>query len=103
MQKQSISVSEVIMNLFEVLSRLDGEEQFKAFFEDLCTFQEVEKMQQRIECAQLLLNGETYNRIIEKTDISSATLSRVSRCIQRGSGGYSELLKNILSSGEVRK
>lgn len=84
------------MKLFEVLSKLEGEEEFEKFFEDLCTFQEVEKMEQRIECAQLLLEGETYNQIIEKTDISSATLSRVSRCIQHGSGGYSTLLKNIL-------
>lgn len=84
------------MKLFEILSRLDGEEQFAKFFEDLCTMQEVEKMEQRIECAQLLLGGETYNSIIEETDISSATLSRVSRCIKYGSGGYSELLKNML-------
>ncbi len=88
------------MKLFEVLSRLNGEEEFERFFEDLCTFQEVEKMEQRIECAQLLLGGETYNRIIEKTDISSATLSRVSRCIQHGSGGYSQLLKKILDENK---
>lgn len=53
-------------------------------------------MEQRVECAQLLLGGDTYNRIIEKTDISSATLSRVSRCIQHGSGGYSKVLKSLM-------
>ena len=75
------------MKLFEVLARIESEEDFKAFFEDLCTYAEIEKMEQRVECAQLLLGGDTYNRIIEKTDISSATLSRVSRCLRHGSGG----------------
>ena len=83
------------LKLFEVLSRIESEEDFKAFFEDLCTYAEIEKMEQRVECAQLLLGGDTYNRIIEKTDISSATLSRVSRCLQYGSGGYSPVLKKI--------
>ena len=83
------------LKLFEVLSRIESEEDFKAFFEDLCTYAEIEKMEQRVECAQLLLGGDTYNRIIAKTDISSATLSRVSRCLQYGSGGYSRVLKKI--------
>ena len=83
------------LKLFEVLSRIESEEDFMAFFEDLCTYAEIEKMEQRVECAQLLLGGDTYNRIIEKTDISSATLSRVSRCLQYGSGGYSRVLKKI--------
>lgn len=83
------------LKLFEVLARIESEEDFKAFFEDLCTYAEIEKMEQRVECAQLLLGGDTYNRIIEKTDISSATLSRVSRCLQHGSGGYSRVLKKI--------
>ena len=83
------------LKLFEVLSRIESEEEFKAFFEDLCPYAEIEKMEQRVECAQLLLGGDTYNRIIEKTDISSATLSRVSRCLQYGSGGYSRVLKKI--------
>lgn len=92
------------MKLFEILCRLENEQQCAAFFDDLCTFQEVEKMEQRVECAQRLLRGETYNRIMEQTDISSATLSRVSRCIQRGSGGYSEILKNIIEqSNEEEK
>ncbi len=84
------------MKLYEVLTKLNCEEEFAKFFEDLCTYQELEKMEQRIECAQLLLKGETYQSIMEQTDISSATLSRVSRCIHRGSGGYSELLKKLM-------
>ena len=47
---------------------------------------EVEQMAQRIRAAKLLLEGKTYNQVIEETDISSATLSRVSRCVQYGRG-----------------
>ena len=83
------------LRLFEVLAKIRSEEDFKAFFEDLCTYAEIEKMEQRVQCAQLLLGGDTYNRIIEKTDISSATLSRVPRCLRHGSGGHSRALKEI--------
>lgn len=88
------------MDLFEVLTRLKNKEEYAEFFDDLCTHQEIDNMQQRIECAQLLLKGETYNEIIEQTDISSATLSRVSRCIQYGSGGYSRLLKDMMDTSK---
>ena len=91
------------MKLFEVLARIESEEDFKAFFEDLCTYAEIEKMEQRVECAQLLLGGDTYNRIIEKTDISSATLSRVSRCLRHGSGGYSRVRKGIVEEAGGEK
>ncbi len=85
-----------MLDLYQVLARLKSEEEFRVFFEDLCTFQEVEKMEQRVQSAQLLIEGDTYNQVIERTNISSATLSRVSRCIQHGSGGYSELLKKMM-------
>ncbi len=88
------------LKLFEVLSKLKSEDEFRMLFEDLCTYAEIEKMEQRVECAQLLLGGDTYNRIIEKTDISSATLSRVSRCIQHGSGGYSKVLKSLMTEDD---
>ena len=78
-----------MLKLFEVLARIDDEEECRALFEDLCTYAEIEKMEQRIACAQM------YNSIIEKTDISSATLSRVSRCIRHGSGGYSRVLAGL--------
>ncbi|MFA6867437.1 MAG: YerC/YecD family TrpR-related protein [Clostridia bacterium] len=84
------------MDLYEIFSRLDSKEEVEKLFADLCTIQEIEKMQQRLDSAVLLLNNETYNQIIEETDISSATLSRVSRCLKYGSGGYSEVLKGIL-------
>lgn len=62
-------------------------------FDDLCTRKEIEKMAERLFAAKLLLEGNTYNQVIAQSDISSATLSRVSRCVQYGKG-YSRLLKH---------
>lgn len=86
------------MQLYKVLANVKSEEDFKRLFEDLCTYQEIENMEQRLTCAKLLMDGETYTQVIEKTDVSSATLSRVSRCIRHGSGGYSEVLKKIVEN-----
>ena len=85
------------MKLYEILSKLNTETEVEAFFDDLCTYAEIEKMEQRIEAAQMFLEGATYNQVIQKTEISSATLSRVSRCIRHGSGGYSDILRRLVA------
>lgn len=72
--------------LFDVIKNLNTKEDCEAFFSDLCTIKELDSMTQRVTAAKLLLAGETYEKIIAKTDISSATLSRVSRCVKYGSG-----------------
>ena len=59
--------------------------------EDLCTRKELENMAERLYAAQLLLEGNTYNQVMARSNISSATLSRVSRCVQYGNG-YARLL-----------
>lgn len=84
------------MTLYEVLSEIKTPEEFELFFQDLCTYAEIDNLSQRVDAAQLLLKGGTYNEVIKEAKISSATLSRVSRCIQHGSGGYSKILKEIL-------
>ena len=83
---------EKIQMLYQVILNLKNEEECAAFFDDLCTHKEVEKMAERAYAARLLMEGKTYNQIIAETDISSATLSRVSRCVQYGKG-YSKVLK----------
>ena len=72
--------------LFEVILKLKSKEDCELFFRDLCTMKELDAMTQRVKSAKLLLDGETYEKIIAKTDISSATLSRVSRCVKYGEG-----------------
>ena len=84
--------SEKIENLYQVILQLNNAEDCQALFEDLCTRKELANMAERIYAAQLLLEGKTYNQVISETSISSATLSRISQCVQYGKG-YSKLLK----------
>jgi len=83
---------EKIAQLYDIIAGLDSPEDCKALLEDLCTHKEIEKMAERLFAAKLLLEGKTYSQVIAETDISSATLSRVSRCVQYGNG-YRNVLK----------
>ena len=83
---------EKIQQLYRLIASLQTPEDCAALFDDLCTIKEIEKMAERVEAAKLLMEGNTYNQVIAQTDISSATLSRVSRCVQYGNG-YSRFLK----------
>ena len=83
---------EKIQQLFELILKLENVQDCQALFDDLCTDKEIEKMAERVYAAKLLIAGHTYNQVIAETEISSATLSRVSRCVQYGQG-YSKFLK----------
>lgn len=72
--------------LFEAILKLKTVEDCEEFFSDLCTYKELDSMFGRIKAAKLLIQGETYEKIIKETNISSATLSRVSKCVKYGSG-----------------
>ena len=82
---------ELIPELFDTILKLRTREDCEAFFADLCTEKEVENMASRLAAAKLLLEGNTYLQVIETVDISSATLSRVSRCVRHGTG-YTRML-----------
>ena len=94
MKKQDIAHHTL---LFEVLASLNDPDAIRILFKDLCTTREIDQMCQRIKAAKMLLEGKTYHEIITETEISSATLSRVSRCVQNGSGGYTDLLASVLN------
>lgn len=81
-----------ISALIKLLCSIDNESDCRALLEDMCTAKELENMAERCHAAKLLLEGNTYAQVMEQVEISSATLSRVSRCVQYGSG-YSRLLK----------
>jgi TrpR-related protein YerC/YecD len=87
-----IDKQERIDRLFQLIADIQDPEDVRALFSDLCTAKEIENMAERCYAAKLLLQGNTYNQVMAQADISSATLSRVSRCVQYGSG-YSRLLK----------
>ena len=84
--------NQIKKKLFQLLASIDNENDIEELLGDLCTEREVEQMAQRIAAAKLLIEGKTYNQVIEETDISSATLSRVSRCVQYGNG-YKKFVK----------
>lgn len=81
--------------LFRAILRLESVEECYDFFEDLCTVKEVLDMTQRLDAALLLKAGENYQSISDKVGLSTATISRVSRCVQYGSGGYRKAIQKI--------
>ena len=74
--------------LYRAILTLRNEEEVYDFFQDLCTVTELRAMEQRFEVAALLKQGMIYNDILARTGASSATISRVNRCLHYGSGGY---------------
>ena len=86
--------------LYQVLASLNNPEEIAILLEDLCTVKEIEQMDQRIRSATLLMAGKTYTQISEETGISTVTLSRVSRALQYGSGGYSKILKEYIKASK---
>ena len=77
-----------IDRLFAAILQLQNVEECHKFFEDICTIKEVQDMAQRLDAAFLLDQGVGYQAISEQVGISTATISRVSRCLNYGSGGY---------------
>ena len=87
-------------NLIKALVLIDNEEECKKLLDDICTIEELNKMAQRLEAAKLLLAGYTYEQVINEKAISSTTLSRVSRCIQYGDGGYKTIIEKMEGKNE---
>lgn len=79
--------------LFESILKLETLDDCYRFFDDLCTISELHSFVQRFEVAKMLNEGVTFNIIAEKTGASTATISRVNRCLQYGADGY----KNVLN------
>lgn len=75
-------------NLFEAVLALRSVEDCRKFFEDVCTIKELDAISQRLEVASLLSNGKNYQEVTALTGASTATISRVNKCLQYGKGGY---------------
>ena len=86
----------MLKELYKEIIKIETEEECENFLNDLCTIKELESMCQRLKAAKMFLEGKTYNEIIEETEISSATLARVPKCVRYGSGGY----ENVIKKGE---
>ena len=87
--------SESIDRLFSVILKLENTEDCYNFFEDICTIKEVQDMAQRLDVAVLLDQGVSYQAIAQQINVSTATISRVSRCLNYGSGGYKLALERL--------
>ena len=79
-------------NLYEAVLKLKSSEDCRKFFEDVCTIKEVQDLSQRLEVAKLLSSGKNYQEVVKLTGASTATISRVSRCLNYGAGGYALVL-----------
>ena len=78
--------------LFEAVLKLKDVDECRKFFEDVCTIKELLAIDQRLEVAKMLADGESYQEVSKKTGASSATISRVSKCLSYGAGGYELVL-----------
>lgn len=87
--------SESAKKLYEALLLLEDTEECASFFEDICTVKEVQDIAQRLEVAKMLKEKKSYQTISKETGASTATISRVNRCLLYGSGGYTKMLEKL--------
>ena len=88
-------------DMYRAILTLKTVDECKQFFDDLCTVTELQAMEQRYQVAQYLDAGLIYNDILEKTGASSATISRVNRCLTYGAGGYQLILGKTKFGDEI--
>ena len=92
--------NEDTQTLFRALVSLNTEEECRLFLEDVCTVKEITDMAQRLKVARLLRAKTSYAVINQETGVSTATISRVSRCLDYGPGGYDLVLDRLAAEGE---
>ncbi len=86
--------------LFKAILKLQSVEECYDLFEDLCTISEIKAMAQRLEVAKMLKENHVYTDIVQATGASTATISRVSRCLNYGSDGYQKVLERMEEDAE---
>ena len=84
--------SEQLDQLFDAILSLKDREECYQFFDDLATMNEIQSLSQRLSVAKMLDEGETYQKIVDKSKASTTTISRVKRSLTYGSGGYGIVL-----------
>lgn len=86
-----------IDELFDAILLLEDQEDCYRFFEDVCTINELHAIAQRLQVAKLLSEKKTYSEIEELTKASTATISRINKCLVYGSDGYKRVLERMKS------
>ena len=87
--------SESIDRLFRAILTLENLEDCYTFFDDICTIGEIQDMAQRLDTAFLLSEGKSYQAISQEVGVSTATIGRVSRCLNYGEGGYKKAIEKL--------
>ena len=87
--------SESMDRLFRSILKLESLDECYDYFEDLCTVKELQDMSQRLETAILLAKGCSYQQITQQVDVSTATIGRVSKCLNYGTGGYRAVIEKL--------
>ena len=95
--------TKAVDQLFEAILALKNKDECYDFFEDLCTINEIRDMSQRLEVARMLEAGEKYDQIEKETGASTATISRVKRCLKYGADGYLTVLSRLNELGGNKK
>jgi TrpR-related protein YerC/YecD len=93
--------NEMTDQLFQAILRLDNIDECYQFFEDVATISEIKELSQRLEVARMLDEGFIYEDIVQKTGASSATISRVKKCLNYGADGYQLILKKIKQKNKL--
>ena len=89
--------------LFKAILLLETEEECYQFFEDICTIGELKALAQRLEVARMVQDGHIYDDIVARTGASTATISRVKRCLLYGADGYKLVLERFGADGSTRR
>ena len=89
-----------IDELFEAVLTLEDEEDCYRFFEDICTINEIHAIAQRLQVAKLLSEKKTYAEIEAATKASTATISRINKCLVYGADGYKRVLERLAEKNE---
>lgn len=95
--------SESIDRLFQTILNLKSIDDCYAYFEDLCTIKEIQDMAQRLDTAVLLSEGVSYQAIVREVGVSTATIGRVSKCLNYGTGGYRAAIDSLNKTKENTK
>lgn len=81
--------------LYKAILSLESIEECRKFFEDICTIKELQDISQRLQVARMLKEGRSYQEVSRETGASTATISRVNKCLVYGNGGYSAILTKM--------
>ncbi len=92
--------NELTEYFYKAVLELRDTEECRNFFEDVCTVKELQDISQRLRVAQMLNEGHSYQEVSSETGASTATISRVNKCLLYGSGGYKTVMKRVADSDD---